>query len=266
MGTGTSALVSILACAGGDEVELEPEEAEAPIKPVRVTTAKGMYGFSVPGLGYLMGYDSDDDEGGGGSGGGGGGSGRGGDDDDDDDGEDDDHFFSSATSPWSLLQKAVAGEGAAAGDTYEQLEHSERLFLGEFVAMLQRGFNVTKHGRRGLAQARTLVLSGDEASISWGSRKSSARQAVGESSTLEVVDLCEVKRGAFAGKSMSPTKARCCFSLIAKQRTVNLETIDPEIRELAADGFNLLIKREKQRQRNADISARRRAATSSYFY
>ena len=45
MGTGTSALVSILACAGGDEVELEPEEAEAPIKPVRVTTAKGMYGF-----------------------------------------------------------------------------------------------------------------------------------------------------------------------------------------------------------------------------
>ena len=57
MGTGTSALVSILACAGGDEVELEPEEAEAPIKPVRVTTAKGMYGFSVPGLGYLMGYD-----------------------------------------------------------------------------------------------------------------------------------------------------------------------------------------------------------------
>ena len=258
MGTGTSALVSILACAGGDEVELEPEEAEAPIKPVRVTTAKGMYGISIPGLGYLMGYDSDDDEGGGG--------GRGGDDGDDDDNEDDDHFFSSATSPWSMLQKAVAGESAAAGDTYERLEHSERMFLGEFVSMLQRGFNVTKHGRHGLAQARTLVLSRDEAIISWGSRKSSARQAVGESSTLEVVDLCEVKRGAFAGKAMAPSKARCCFSLIAKQRTVNLETIDPEIRELAADGFNLLIKREKQRQRNADISARRRAATSSYFY
>ena len=33
MGTDTSALVSILACAGGDEAELEPEEAEAPIKP-----------------------------------------------------------------------------------------------------------------------------------------------------------------------------------------------------------------------------------------
>ena len=115
---------------------------------------------------------------------------------------------------------------------------AERRFLDEFLVMLADGFKMRKHGRRGGPKDRLVRLDGDM--IVWTAVRPSFR--LSERGGISVADITEVRR-TFAGRPRPANVAEDrCLSLISKDRSVELELPDNEVRELCHDGFSLLVK------------------------
>ena len=115
---------------------------------------------------------------------------------------------------------------------------AERRFLDEFLVMLADGFKMRKHGRRGGPKDRLVRLDGDM--IVWTAVRPSFR--LSERGGVAVADVTEVRR-TFAGRPRPANVAEDrCLSLISKDRSVDLELPDNEVRELCHDGFSLLVK------------------------
>ena len=115
---------------------------------------------------------------------------------------------------------------------------AERRFLDEFLVMLADGFKMRKHGRRGGPKDRLVRLDGDM--IVWTAVRPSFR--LSERGGVAVADITEVRR-TFAGRPRPANVAEDrCLSLISKDRSVDLELPDNEVRELCHDGFSLLVK------------------------
>ena len=115
---------------------------------------------------------------------------------------------------------------------------AERRFLDEFLVMLADGFKMRKHGRRGGPKDRLVRLDGDM--IVWTAVRPSFR--LSERGGVAVADIEEVRR-TFAGRPRpSSVSEDRCLSLISKDRSVDLELPDNEVRELCHDGFSLLVK------------------------
>jgi hypothetical protein len=115
---------------------------------------------------------------------------------------------------------------------------AERRFLDEFLVMLADGFKMRKHGRRGGPKDRLVRLDGDM--IVWTAVRPSFR--LSERGGISVADITEVRR-TFAGRPRPSNVAEDrCLSLISKDRSVDLELPDNEVRELCHDGFSLLVK------------------------
>ena len=138
---------------------------------------------------------------------------------------------------------------------------AERRFLDEFLVMLvdlrrrrrrlrrhrqthpyvttqADGFKMRKHGRRGGPKDRLVRLDGDM--IVWTAVRPSFR--LSERGGVPVKDVTEVRR-TFAGRPRPANVAEDrCLSLISKDRSVDLELPDNEVRELCHDGFSLLVK------------------------
>ena len=114
---------------------------------------------------------------------------------------------------------------------------AERRFLDEFLVMLADGFKMRKHGRRGGPKDRLVRLDGDM--IVWTAVRPSFR--LSERGGVAVADITEVRR-TFAGRPRPANVAEDrCLSLISKDRSVDLELPDNEVRELCHDGFSLLV-------------------------
>ena len=141
----------------------------------------------------------------------------------------------------------------------QQMKESERVFLREFLIMMKGGFKLIKHGKRGTTSARTLLLSADEQEISWETRRRTKRgnsmtpspadsdelakgpEKDAGSNCVRVSDIQQVRRDLPPKHTVPSDRTKCCFTLVTRSRTVILETIDPETRELIADGFHLLL-------------------------
>lgn len=156
------------------------------------------------------------------------------------------------------------GEASASGGA-PTVATFESQFLGEFVLMLKQGFVVKKHGRLGAPKDRLVRLQGDD--IVWTSTKSSFRRSFDRSPSgmrpgaespvspgskaagISVAEIVDVRRGTFTGRPRPPgVDPDRCLSLVTTHRAVNLELPDNEVRELCVDGFGLLMNRARKRQ------------------
>lgn len=264
MGSASSALASLLLCAGGGETVAEDEEGDAgantnaPVKEGAILAAltdilKG-YPDAVEEpeeqdeIGAVFDRDAERSpkktDGGKGAGGG-------------VPGSPPETTVISAAAP----SQAKGASGAPSGAGVAKFESQ---FLGEFVLMLKQGFVVKKHGRLGAPKDRLVRLQGDD--IVWTSTKSSFRRSFdrspsgmrpgaetptspgAKSAGISVAEIVDVRRGTFTGRPRPPgVDPDRCLSLVTTHRAVNLELPDNEVRELCVDGFGLLMNRARKR-------------------
>ncbi|KAJ1454749.1 hypothetical protein M885DRAFT_521358 [Pelagophyceae sp. CCMP2097] len=248
MGSASSALVSIMACASGDEPD--DDDDDAPTQPPKSRLSSSGQGTIFSVLTDVMNRSADDDL------------------DSDDENATDPYDVSVERLSRTRTEDFVKAPEKITEDL--KLEACENMFLDEFLIMLKKGFFVKKHGRHGGRPHDRLVwLSDDESQILWDSAKSQLRRSISSTASasrrsapanmrsgaalagIAVADVIEVRRGGhFGGARAVQNNEVRSISLITAQRSVDLELADPETRELCADGFALLINKRKGRRRH----------------
>jgi hypothetical protein len=113
----------------------------------------------------------------------------------------------------ALAQRGVGGDGRAAGAV-----------AGDFIATLQsRGFNITKHGRKGKPHRRRLWLTSDakRLNVSGSGGMSSKGLPLSEVIAGRIVEGFQT--AVFERSGCHAASEDCCMSIIAKSRSLDIE-------------------------------------------
>lgn len=137
----------------------------------------------------------------------------------------------------TLIQSRVRVKSAKSmvNDRRASVRHDTMKKL--FIAQAKRGINIVKHGRAGKGKVRQIKLSDDEGTISWPGRNKT---------TVDVNTISEVRPGRgtkILQKSAKDVDESLLFSLIAEERTVDLQAESEAERDELVGGFRALISR-----------------------
>ena len=113
----------------------------------------------------------------------------------------------------------------------------------EYRDMFVKGISFLKHGRRGKPHPRLIAISEDGTQVSWQIASSTAKKY------MNLSDVVGVHKGAstavFKRNRDIEDRDKLCFSLIGKERTLDLEAPTEQIRDLWCDHFRLIVDRNE---------------------
>ena len=167
-----------------------------------------------------------------------------------------------AQDPTGAAMRKLSVEMEVRGAAMAEAALSRAAALETFAAQLQRGIELTKHGRAGKPHRRVVFCpayrpswvpvddgGSDYRCICW------TKPAAAEGALLNETESASMRLGAintvrsgkktevFGGAAAAAADAGRCFSLVASDRTLDLECDDQAQRDELVQGFELLLAR-----------------------